>query len=131
VIWATVSKRNTLVDPSLPIDRSKQLIRTAQEVADAFAIWRKPSLSNFANLFLLYLVLTIDGRPEAPHYLSAAASQFRQLFRTPSDLVGPDGNYLWFTYRFALIDSQLALENGTAPLLYVIICKGAHNELAD
>jgi hypothetical protein len=117
IVWATIQKRNYLVGAAK--DEPAQLIQTAQELVDNSAIWRKASLSNCDNLFLLYFLLIMEGRPEAHYYLSAASSQFRQLFRSPSDLVGDDGNYVWFAYRFALVVCLLALETGSPPLLYV------------
>jgi hypothetical protein len=117
IVFAVVAKLQTVADQRLPPDKPAQLVQAAQHAIDASSSWRKPTLSNFANLFLLFLTLSIDGREEAQCYFNAAAAHFRLLFRHPHDLVGADGEHSWFAYRFALIDAQLALDSGNAPLL--------------
>jgi hypothetical protein len=117
IIWSAVATINTIVDPRLPKDRPAHYIRIAQAIVDECAIWRKPSRTNFANLYLLHLTISLDGQQQSSHYLSAASSHFRQLYRHPGDLVDANGEPDWIAYRFALTDAQLALESGSAPLL--------------
>ncbi|GAA5829649.1 hypothetical protein JCM5353_003114 [Sporobolomyces roseus] len=99
---------------------SARMLEDAQKLADSMSIWRIPTLANFANLLLLF-ASTSNGNlrsQEARFYLSAAGAQFRQVFPDQITLVDPvSGKKGWAAYAFAVIDTAIALENASPPLL--------------
>jgi hypothetical protein len=119
LVWALGAKRSLLIDPQRSLGKTTQIFKKAQAIADASPMWRTPTYVNFLNLIVLGIV-TSEGdltRSDSRFYFEAAAAHFRNLFRTPDDLIGGDGAPAWGAYRFAIIDCQRALELGNAPLL--------------
>ncbi|GAA5946434.1 hypothetical protein JCM3765_000239 [Sporobolomyces pararoseus] len=98
LVWVSAAKRSEVISPAQPQAsvRTTQLLKKAQATADSLSIW---------------------GDPDARHYLLAAANHFRHLFRKPSDLKEANGKPVWIAHRFAILDCQVALENGTEPAL--------------
>ncbi|GAA6020602.1 hypothetical protein JCM10207_008683 [Rhodosporidiobolus poonsookiae] len=97
-----------------------QLLRSAQDHADANAVWRSPRRDNAVVLLLLYLaagkgeIATPDARP----YLGAVVSHIRELLHyDPAVVKGHRTNTTGLSWCVGFFDVLAAVEQGRAPLL--------------
>lgn len=122
-MWAAASRRQSISNQAVVENGSTDALKNAQEAADRFAIWRKPTRSNFTSLLLLYYITAFGdlAAPDAQYYLAAACSQVHSLFPTTESLFRlPVGVPEWGIWTLSITDVSRALETRGYPFLSVL-----------